>query len=70
MVRVSDIQHLLHAETESADETLFACEVETCGRRLVVNRRTRGLTVIDQGDFAALHSGNTLGVALTINTSI
>ena len=71
MVPVSDDRHhLLHAVTQTSEETLFACEDEACGRRLVVNRRTRTMTVLDQGDFAALHSGNTLGVPFTMSTSI
>ncbi len=71
VVTVSHVQqHLLRAVTETSDETLFACEEEACGRRLVVNRRTRSMTVLDQGDFAALHSGNTLGVPFSMNTSI
>jgi hypothetical protein len=41
---------------------LFECE-QGCGRRLVVDRISRELTVIDRGDQMALHRGS-MGVEL------
>ncbi|GAA1655727.1 hypothetical protein [Actinoplanes couchii] len=41
---------------------LFACEIESCGRRLTVDRDSGDLTVIDHGDRAALHRGAIGGV--------
>lgn len=42
---------------------LFECEVDGCGRRLVIDRDGR-YTVIDRGDPSASHQGSTGGVAL------
>jgi hypothetical protein len=42
---------------------LFECE-EECGRRLVVDRTSGALTVLDRGDELALHRGSMGGVEL------
>ena len=42
---------------------LFTCEVDDCGRQLVVDRTGR-FTVIDHGDLAASHAGSIGGVEL------
>ncbi len=42
---------------------LFECE-EGCGRRLVVDRASGELTVIDRGDQMALHRGSMGGAEL------
>jgi hypothetical protein len=43
---------------------LWECEVDGCGRRLVVDRDRGELVVIDRGDPYALHRGAIGGVAL------
>jgi hypothetical protein len=63
-------RHQMIAPDATADETLFVCTDDACGRRVVVNRRTGQLTVIDQGDFWALHSGNTLGVPISMGIGV
>ncbi|HEU0285409.1 MAG TPA: hypothetical protein VFR22_00105 [Nocardioidaceae bacterium] len=50
-------------EAQNDAEILFVCPEDGCGRRLVL-KRSGGLTVIDQGDFFALHSGGTEGLEL------
>jgi hypothetical protein len=52
------------AEARNDAEILFVCPERGCGRRLVL-KRSGGLTVIDQGDFFALHSGGTEGLDLS-----
>ncbi|HET9901429.1 MAG TPA: hypothetical protein VFR46_10235 [Actinomycetes bacterium] len=42
---------------------LFECE-DGCGRRLVVDRTSGELTIIDRGDPTALHRGGIGGVEL------
>ncbi|TQS47078.1 hypothetical protein [Cryptosporangium phraense] len=49
-------EHQLTIEARASGEVLFVCSDPDCGRRFVVSRRT-GLTVLEQGDFSALHSG-------------
>lgn len=44
--------------TSSPAGVAFECE-QGCGRLLVVDRRTGGLTVLGRGDPYALHSGAT-----------
>lgn len=46
---------------------LFECE-DGCGRRLVVDRVSGALTVIDRGDLLALHRGSMGDVAMTMPT--
>ena|GEM_PF-1438038 len=55
--------HLLTIEADDGADVLFVCAVESCGRRLVV-RRSGDLTVLDRGDFFALHVGGAAGVEL------
>jgi hypothetical protein len=54
-------------EADNGDEILFACPIESCGRRLVL-KRSGGLVVLNRGDFFALHSGGTemVGVSAQI----
>lgn len=54
--------HQLIVEARIRSEMLFVCPEPGCGRRLVVSRT--GLTVLDQGDFYALHSGSTGELAM------
>ena len=54
-------QHGMTIEVDNGAELLFACGHEGCGRRLVL-RRSGGLTILDQGDFFALHRGGTPGL--------
>ena len=46
---------------------LFECE-DGCGRRLVVDRVSGELTVIDRGDLLALHRGSMGDVELAMPT--
>lgn len=46
---------------------LFECE-EECGRRLIVDRTSGELTILDRGDQLALHRGAMGGVELTTPT--
>jgi len=55
-------------EARNDAEVLFACPEDGCGRRLVLNRSGR-LTVLDQGDFFALHSGGTEGLDLAVDVA-
>ena len=55
--------HRMLIEAQNDAEILFVCPEDDCGRRLVL-KRSGGLTVIDQGDFFALHSGGTEGLEL------
>jgi hypothetical protein len=56
--------HRMHIEARNDAEILFVCAEHSCRRRLVF-KRSGGLTVIDQGDFFALHSGGTEGLELS-----
>jgi hypothetical protein len=51
--------------TISAGGLLFTCEVGDCGRRLVVDRESGELVVIDRGDPYALHQGFVGGVEMS-----
>jgi len=42
---------------------VFECE-DGCGRRLVIDRRSGEMVVIDHGDRTALHDGSVGGVRL------
>ena len=57
-----DITHRLEV-TSSSSGLLYEC-ADGCGRRLVVDRSSGALTVIDKGDQFALHSGSLGGVGL------
>jgi hypothetical protein len=50
-------------EAETSSEVLFVCQDEACGRRVVVSKSGRRLTVIDRGDFAVRHAGSLGGLA-------
>lgn len=56
--------HPMTLEAENGAELLFVCHHEGCGRRLVLNR-SGGLTILDRGDFFALHRGGTPGLELS-----
>ena len=60
-------RHQMTLEGDNGAELLFVCRHEGCGRRLVL-KRAGGLTVLDQGDFFALHHGGTPG--LEVSTEI
>lgn len=55
--------HHMTAEADNGEEVLFACSVESCGRRFVL-RRSGGLTIIDSGDPFATHSGSVGGLGM------
>jgi hypothetical protein len=57
-------QHRMTLEADNGAELLFVCRHEGCGRRLVL-KRSGGLTILDQGDFFALHCGGTSGLELS-----
>jgi hypothetical protein len=55
--------HRMNIEADNGEEILFACPIESCGRRLVL-KRSGGLVVLNRGDFFALHSGGTEMVSI------
>jgi hypothetical protein len=57
-------RHRMVLEADNGEELLFACPYDGCGRRLVL-KRSGGLTVLDRGDFFALHSGGTDGLEIS-----
>jgi hypothetical protein len=57
-----DITHRFEVSSHPGG-LLFEC-AEGCGRRLVVDRGSGALTVIDRGDQLARHSGASGGVYL------
>ena len=61
------LRHQMTLEADNGAELLFVCPHEGCGRRLVL-KRAGGLTVLDPGDFFALHYGGTPG--LEVSTGI
>jgi hypothetical protein len=56
--------HRLTMEADNGDDVLFACSIESCGRRLVV-KRSGGLVVLERGDFFARHVGGTHGLDIS-----
>ncbi len=54
------VVHPMTIEAENGDGVLFTCPVDSCGRKVVV-ARSGGLTVLQRGDFFALHSGTSAG---------
>jgi hypothetical protein len=56
-------------DSRSGDQMLFICPHEGCGRRLVLSA-SRGLVVLDQGDFFAMHSGGTEGLAISADVPL
>ena len=63
-VRGVDAAHVMVNEATTDSEAMYACPVEGCGRRLVINWFRPALTVIDQGDFWARHVGMSEGFRL------
>ena len=57
--------HRLTMEADNSHEVLFACSVESCGRRLVV-KRSGDIVVLNRGDFFAHHAGGTPGLELSV----
>jgi hypothetical protein len=53
---MTSAHHSMTIEAENAEELLFACDVEVCGRRVVM-KRSGGYVVLNKGDFFATHSG-------------
>ena len=60
-----DDAHVMVNEASNARESLYACPVDGCGRRLVIDWRRPALTVLDQGDVGARHVGGTSGLRLS-----
>jgi hypothetical protein len=56
--------HKMVCETQTADEALFVCTDEACGRTVVVGKFPPRLTVIDRGDLSAQHAGSTAGLTM------
>lgn len=54
--------HVMNLEADSGAEQTYVCPEEHCGRRIVFNRAGE-LVVLQQGVFAALHTGG--GIAMT-----
>ena len=61
-----NLVHLLTIEADNGADVLFVCPVESCRRRVLV-KRSGDLTVLDRGDFFALHAGGTGGVEMAIS---
>jgi hypothetical protein len=57
--------HVMLREASTAEEALYECPVDGCGRRLVVNWRRPSLTVLDSGDIWARHIGQSDGLRLS-----
>jgi hypothetical protein len=57
--------HRLTMEADNGDDVLFACSIESCGRRLVV-KRSGGLVVLERGDFFARHVGGSHGLDISV----
>ncbi|XVU22325.1 hypothetical protein ACQPZJ_34335 [Actinoplanes sp. CA-054009] len=56
--------HEMICEAENANEVLFVCTDDSCGRRVVVGKSRPRLTVIDRGDFSARHVGSLGGISI------
>jgi hypothetical protein len=56
--------HEMACEAQTADEALFVCRDEVCGRRVVVGKYPPRLTVIDRGDFSVRHAGSAGGLTI------
>lgn len=55
--------HRMQIEADNGEDVLFACPVDSCGRRLIL-KRSGGLIVLDRGDFFAYHTGSTGGLEI------
>jgi hypothetical protein len=53
-------------EARTDSEVMYACPVDGCGRRLVINWVRPSLTVVDRGDFFARHVGLSDGFRLDV----
>jgi hypothetical protein len=62
---VEDV-HVMTRDATTASEAVYVCDVEGCGRRLVINWLRPDLTVIDRGDFFARHVGLSDGLSLEV----
>jgi hypothetical protein len=60
----SGVSHEMVCQAETADEVLFACTDDACGRRVVVGKAHPRLVVIDRGDFSARHVGSLGGLVI------
>ena len=57
-------KHRMNLEGDNGAEMLFVCPHDGCGRRVVL-KRSGGLTVLDQGDFFAMHRGGTSALEIS-----
>ena len=55
------ITHRFDIDSDNGDEVVLVCPDDACRRRVVLARSGR-LTVIDAGDFFALHVGGSAGL--------
>jgi hypothetical protein len=58
------VKHRMMLEEDNGAELLFVCPHDGCGRRLVL-KRSGGFTVLDRGDFFALHYGGTSALEIS-----
>jgi hypothetical protein len=65
MSAVPGASHEMVCETETSSQALFVCTDDRCGRRVVVGKSRPGLTVLDQGEFSARHTGGTGGAMMS-----
>lgn len=56
--------HVMVNEARTPSEALYVCDVDGCGRRIVINWLRPGLTVVDRGDFFARHVGTGGGLSI------
>lgn len=61
---MSDFHQLIG--TAGPGGLLFECADQACGRRLVIDRVSGGMVIIDHGDRAALHHGAIGDVELAV----
>jgi hypothetical protein len=58
-------KHRMALEASNGEELLFACTEESCGRRVVLDRRG-DVVVIDHGEFFASHEGTVGPISLSV----
>lgn len=56
--------HRFDIDSDNGDEVVLVCPEDTCRRRVVIARSGR-FTVIDRGDFFALHAGGSESLRIT-----
>lgn len=56
----------METEARTDSEAMYACPVDGCGRRLVINWLRPSLTVLDQGNFFARHVGMSGGLRMDV----